>query len=94
MIFITDVPTVVYLIFRSIDNVTIIGASNLKDDIEKATILWFGKNLRNILDYMLANNTIIINKGGHHKYYVNHIFRDILAVPKSTFDFSIEISKG
>ena len=51
-----------YLIFKSINPYTRIGVSNIKDKVYKATIGKFGNNLKDILDDMSSNYSIIIDK--------------------------------
>ena len=55
-------PTMIYLIFKIINLDTRIGVSNLKGEINKANISKFGKVLKDLLDDMYSNSTIIIDK--------------------------------
>ena len=67
-----------YLIFERINPSTRIGVSNLKDEIEKATLAKFGNNVKDLLDNMSSNNYIIKDKGEIYEGFVKHIFRDLL----------------
>ena len=82
-----------YLLLKRTKPVTRIDVSNLKYEIEKATISKFGKNVKDLLDYMSSNYSIIIDKRELLVYYVRHIVRDILLGPNSTFNCLIERSK-
>ena len=42
---------------------------------------------------MPSNYSIVIDKVDRHEYYVRHIFRSLLSVPKSTFNTFIEKAK-
>ena len=85
--------TAIYLLLKIINPDTRIGFSNLKDEIYKAILDKFGKNVKDILDYVSPNYTIIIDKGERHEYYVSHIFRFILSGINSSFDSFISITK-
>ena len=52
-----------YFLFKSINPATRIGVSNLKDKIEKITLAKFGINVKDLLDDMCSNYSIIIDKG-------------------------------
>ena len=80
------VPTIIYLIFKSINPDTRIGLSNLKDEIGKATIDKFGNNVKDLIDEISSKWWIIIDKGELHEDFVRHIFRDILSGPNSHFN--------
>ena len=82
-----------YLIFKSINPATIIGVSNLKYDIEISTLTNFGNNVKDILDHMSPNYSIVVDKGERCEDYVRHIFRALLSYPNSNFNHSIEINK-
>ena len=75
-----------YIIFKSINPDIMIGFSNLKDEIEKSTLSKFGTNVKDLIDEMSSNYTIIIDKGGHHEDYFFHIFRVIFSGPNTTFN--------
>ena len=81
-----------YLLFKSINPYTRIGVSNLKDETDKSTLSKFGKNLKDILDDMSSNYTIIIDEVKHHEDCVCHPLRDILSGTNSTFNNFIEIT--
>ena len=83
----------IYLLFKRINPATIIGASNRKDEFDKATLAKFGNNIKYLLDDMYSNYSIIIDKGELHKDYVRHIFRNILSGPNSIFNRFIERAK-
>ena len=85
-------PTIIDLLLKIIKPATRIGVSNLKDEIEKATLAKFGNNEKDLLDYISSNFSIIIDKVERHKDYVRHIFRDIFSGPNSTFSRFIEIT--
>ena len=53
----------IYIIFKSINPGTMIGVSNLKDKIGKAIPYKFVENLKDLLDEMSSNNSIILDKG-------------------------------
>ena len=53
----------------------------------------FGKNIKDLLDGMSSNYTIIIDKGERHEDYVSQLFRDILSGTNSTFNIFIERNK-
>ena len=73
-------PTLIYLLFKIINPAKNIGVSNLKDEIDKATLDKFGNNVKELLDEIYSNYSIILNKVEHHDDYVRHIFRDIFVV--------------
>ena len=79
----------IYLLFKGINSDTRIGASNLKYDIEKVSLAKFGNNVKDFLDDMSSNDSIIIDKGEHCEDYFRHIFRDILLGPNSNFNSPI-----
>ena len=79
-----------YLIFERINPSTRIGVSNLKDEIEKATLAKFDNNVKDLLDYMSSNYSIVIDKVEIHEDYVRHIFRALLSGPNSNFNRFIE----
>ena len=63
----SDGLTMLYLPLQITNPDTKMGISNLKDEIEKATLANFGKNVKDLLDGMSSNYTIIIDKGEHHE---------------------------
>ena len=71
-----------YLILKSINPVTSIVVSELKDEIEKATLAKFLNNVKYLLDDMSSNYSIIIDKGEFREDYVIHILRALLSGPK------------
>ena len=71
----------IYLILKIINPATSIGVSNLKDEIEKATLSNFGNNVKDLLCDMSSNYSIIIDKGECYDYYVRHILRDLSKWP-------------
>ena len=83
----------IHLLLKSIKPATRIGVSNLKYEIDKATLSKFGINVKYLISNIFYNYTIIIDKGEFHKGYVSHIFRDILSGTNSTFNSFIEIIK-
>ena len=80
-----DVPTMIYRAFKSINPVTSIGVSNLKDEIDKSNLDKFGNIVKYLLDDMSSKYSIFLDKGEHHEDDVRHIYRNILSVPNSTF---------
>ena len=82
-----------YFIFKNTNRATSIGVSNLKDEIEKATLAKFSNNVQYLINDMSSNYFIIIDKLELHKDYVCYIFRDILSGPNSDFNFFIERNK-
>ena len=69
----------VYLLFKSINPDIMIGVSNLKYEIDKATLAKFGNNVKDLIDDMSYSYSIIIYEGERHKDYVRHLFRDLLS---------------
>ena len=80
----------IYLLFKSINPYTRIGVSNLKYEIDKSTLSKFGSNLKDIIDDMSSNYTIIIDGVKYHKDCVRHPLRDLLSGKNSTFNNFIE----
>ena len=76
----SDVPTVIHLLFKIVNPTSSIGVSNLKNEIEKETLARFGNDVKNIIDDISSNYTIIIEKGEHDEDYVPHLLRYILKV--------------
>ena len=68
----------IYLLFKIINPDTRIGVSNLKYEIEKATLAKFGNNVKDLLDEMSSNYYIIIDKGEYYEDYFCNIFRYLL----------------
>ena len=64
-----------YLLFKSTNPATSIGISNLKYEIDKATLANFGNNVKYLLDNMSSNYSIIIVRVERHEDYVRHVFR-------------------
>ena len=83
-------PNILYLLLKSINTDKSIGVSNLKYEIEKSTLDKFGNNVKYLLYDTSSNYSIIIDKGDHHEYYVCHIFRALLSMPKPTLIFSLK----
>ena len=75
-----------YLLFKIINPATKLVVSNLNYEIEISTLSTFGNNVKDLLDDMSSNYSIIIDKGEHHEDYVRRILRYILAGPNSTFN--------
>ena len=71
----------IYLIFKRINPATSIVVSNLKYEIEISTLAKFLNKLKDLLDYMSSNYSIIIDKGERHEYYVRRIFRCLFSGP-------------
>ena len=42
---------------------------------EKAALAKFGNNVKDLLDYMSSNHSIILYKGELHEDYFRHIYR-------------------
>ena len=53
-----------YLTFKSINPATSIGVSNLKYDIYKSTLAKFINHVKDLLDDMSSNYSIVLDKGG------------------------------
>ena len=70
-----------------------IGVSNLEDKIEKAILANFVNNVKELLNNVSSNYSIVIDKGEHDEDYVGHIYRDIFSGPNSTFKNFIESTK-
>ena len=83
----------IYLLFKSINLYISINVSNLKYEIEKTTLANFGNNVKELLDDMFSNYSIVIDKVERHEDCIGHIFRDILSGPNSTLNHSIESTK-
>ena len=77
-----DRPTMLYLIFKGINTATRIGVSNLEYEIDKATLAKFGNIVKEFLDGMSSNESIIIDKGERRADYVRHVFRCLLSGTK------------
>ena len=71
----------IYLLLKCINPATNIEDSNLKYEIEKSTLAKFDNNVKYLLYDMSSNYNIIIDKGGHQKDCVHHVFRDGLSGP-------------
>ena len=82
-------PAVLYLLFKSINPDTRIGVSNLTDEIHKSTLAEFINNVKNFIDDISSNYSIIIDKVEFHEVFFRCIFRSIFSGPKSTFNFLI-----
>ena len=61
-----DGLTMLYLIFKIMNSDTRIGISDLKYEIEKATLSKFGNNVKDLLDDISSNYSTILDKGEHH----------------------------
>ena len=83
----------IYLLLKRINPDRRIYASNLKDKIDKSTLDKFGNNVKELLDDMFSNYSIVIDKVERHEDCIGHIFRDILSGPNSTLNHSIESTK-
>ena len=88
-----DGPTIIYIPFNRIDPDTRIGVSNLKDETRKSTLAKFVKNVKDILDDMYYNYTIIMYQEEHNEEYSFNIFRDLLSGKNPTFNILIKITK-
>ena len=84
---INDGPTMIQLIFKTINPDTSIGVSKIKYEIEKTNLAKFGNNVKDLIDDIYPNYSIIIDKGERYENYVSHIFRALLSGPNSTFNF-------
>ena len=82
-----------YLILKIINPATRIDVSNLKYEIEKATLAKFGNDLKDLLDDISSNYSIILDKGERHDDYVIHIFRALLSGPSSNFNHCFKTTK-
>ena len=82
-----------YIQFKIINPATRIVASNLKEEIKKASLAKFINNVKDLSDEMSSNYTINIDKREHHEGYVHHFFRALLSQPNSTFNGFIEIKR-
>ena len=89
-----DGPTIPHLIFKSINLDTSTSVSNLKYQIEKSNLAKFVNIVKDLLDDMYSNYSIIIDKVERHEDYVCHIFRVLLSGPNQNFNSFIEITKG
>ena len=61
--------------------------------LEKATLSKFGNNVKNLLNNMSSNHSIILDKGERYEGYAIHIFRALLSGPNSYFKNFIEGAK-
>ena len=59
----------IYLLFKRISTDTRTGVSKLKYEIEKETLAKFGKNVKDLLNDMSSNYSIIIDKGERREDY-------------------------
>ena len=87
-------PTMVYLIFKSINLYISIGVLNLKDEIDKSTPDKFVSNVKDLLDEISSNYSIMLYKGKHHEDYVRHIFMYLSSGKNSTFNSFVERCKN
>ena len=71
-----------YLILKIINPNTRIVVLNLKYEIDKSTLAKFLNFVKDILDDMSLNYSIIIDKGERNENYVRHIFRYLMPGPK------------
>ena len=53
----------------------------------------FGSNVKDLLDKIPSNYSIIIDEGKRHEDYVRQIFRDLLSGKNSTINSFIESTK-
>ena len=60
-------PTIIYLLLKIINLATRIDVSNLKYEVDKATLTNFGNNVKYLLDDMSSNYSIIIDKVELHE---------------------------
>ena len=74
-----DGPNMLYLLLKIINPATTIGVSNLQYKIEKSNLAKFGNNVKDLLDEIYPNYSIIKEKGERHEDYVRHMFRDLVA---------------
>ena len=58
-----DGTNMIYLILISINPATSIDVSNIKYEIEKSTQAKFGNNVKDLIDYMSSNYSIVLEKG-------------------------------
>ena len=63
-------PTMIYILFKSINPNTRIGISTLKYEIKKANLSKFVNNLKDLLDEISSNYTIIIYHRELHEDFV------------------------
>ena len=71
---------------------TRIYVSKLKHEIEKATLAKFVNNVKDLLDDIFSNYSIIMDKGECHEDYVRQIFRAILLGKNVTLNRLIEMT--
>ena len=71
-----------YLILKIINPNTRIVVLNLKYEIDKSTLAKFLNFVKDILDDMSLNYSIIIDKGERNENYARHIFRYLMPGPK------------
>ena len=83
----------IYLLLKIFNLFTRIYLSNLKYEIEKATLSNSGSIIKDLLDDMSLNYSLIIDKGEHHEDYVKNVFRDLLSGTNSAFNFFVEKTK-
>ena len=80
----------IYLLLKIINPAAGISVSNLKDEIEKSALEKFGNNLKDLLEYMSSNYSIVVDKGEQHEGYIIHIFRGVFSGPNSTINNLIQ----
>ena len=56
-------PTILYLLLKSIKPATIIGVSNLKYEIDKASLAKLDNNVKYLIDDMSSNYSVSIDQG-------------------------------
>ena len=81
------------LLLKSINPYARICVSNLKDEIQKVTLAKIGNNVKDLLDDMSSNYSIIIDKRECHEDFVRQIFRALFTGPNSTFNRFIQRTK-
>ena len=68
-----DGPTIIYLIFKTIKPDKCIGVSNLKYEIDKATLDKFLNNVKELIYEISSNYSIVIDNGWIREGYVTHL---------------------
>ena len=74
-----------YLPFKSSNAAT--------NEIKKLNPANVGNNVNYLIVYMVSNYATIIDKGGHHEYFVCRLLRVLLSGTNSTFNCIIERTK-
>ena len=88
-----NLPAMIYIIFESINPATRVGVSNIKNEIDRATLDNFFNDIKDLLDKMPSGYTIIIDNEDHCKDRFLRLFRSFLTRHNLTLNCFIKITK-